>query len=210
MGSDKEVSSQLFFSQSSPSVMSDSLWPHESQHARPPCPSPTPRVYSNSCPLSQWCHPAISFSVVPFSSCPQFLPASGSFPMSQLFASGGQSIGVSASTSVLPINSQDWYHKIPDRVLAHFLGPRFRPGVCWYTPPFHQHPRPRQWWSRLVALSFTGYMSRNWKGAYLPIWDVQAAETMYFPSSPPHEGPSAGTEHESQWYPVYEVTSSEN
>ena len=75
---------------------------------RPPCPSPTPGVYSNSCPLSQWCHPAISSSVVPFSSCPQTLPTSGSFPMSQLFTSGGQSIGVSVSASVLPTNTQDW------------------------------------------------------------------------------------------------------
>ena len=89
-------------------VVSDSLRPHESQHARPPCPSPTPRVYSNSCPSSRWCHLAISSSVVPFSSCPKPLPASGSFPVSQLFASGGQSIGVSASTSVLPMNTQDW------------------------------------------------------------------------------------------------------
>ena len=88
--------------------MSDSLWPHESQCARPPCPSPTPKVYSNSCPLSRWCHPAISSSVVPFSSCPQSLPASGSFPMSQLFTWGGQSIGISASASVLPMNTQDW------------------------------------------------------------------------------------------------------
>ena len=90
------------------SVVSDSLWPHESQHARPPSPSPTPGVYPNSCPSSQWCHPAISPSVVPFSSCPQSLPASGSFPMSQLFAWGGQSTEVSASTSVLPMNTQDW------------------------------------------------------------------------------------------------------
>ena len=89
------------------SVMSDSLRPHESQHARPPCPSQTPGVYSNSCPLSRWCHPAISSSVIPFSSCPQSLPAAGSFPMSQLFAWGSQSIGVSASTSVLPMNTQD-------------------------------------------------------------------------------------------------------
>ena len=96
------------FSQFSCSVVSDSLRPHESQHARPPCPSPTSRVHSNSCPLSWWCHPAISSSVVPFSSCPQSLPASGSFPMSQLFASGGQSIGISVSTSVLPKNTQDW------------------------------------------------------------------------------------------------------
>ena len=90
------------------SVVSDSLQPHESQHARPPCPSPTPGVYSNSCPLSQWCHPAISSSVIPFSSCPLSLPASGCFQMSQLFAWGGQSIGVSASASVLPMNTQDW------------------------------------------------------------------------------------------------------
>ena len=88
--------------------MSDSLWPHALQHARPPCPSPTPRVYSNSCPSSQWCHPAISSSVVPFSSCPQSLLASGSFPMSQLFAWGVQSIGVSALASVLPKNTQGW------------------------------------------------------------------------------------------------------
>ena len=94
--------------QFSHSVVSNSLWPHESQHARPPCPSPTPRVYSNSYPSSQWCHPAISSSVVPFSSCPQSLPASGSFPMSQLFTRGGQSIRVSASASVLPMNTQDW------------------------------------------------------------------------------------------------------
>ena len=89
-------------------VESSSLWCHKLQHARPPCPSSTPRVHSNPCPLSWWCHPTISSSVVPFSSCPQSLPASGSFPMSQLFASGGQSIGVSASTSVLQMNTQDW------------------------------------------------------------------------------------------------------
>ena len=93
--------------QFSSSVVSNSLQPHEWQHARPPCPSPTPRVYSNSGPSSRWCHPAISSSVVPFSSCPQSLSASGSFPMSQLFSWGGQSIGVSASASVLPINTQD-------------------------------------------------------------------------------------------------------
>ena len=111
------------------SVMSDSLRPRELQHARPPCPSTTPGVYPNPCPQSRWCHPAISSSVDPFSSCPQSLPASGSFPMSQLFAWGGQSIGVSASASVLPIgatekpetkaimhnsspvqSSQHWYH----------------------------------------------------------------------------------------------------
>ena len=88
--------------------MSDSLQSHESQYNRPPCPSPTPRVYSNSCPLSRWCHPTISSYVVPFSSCLQSFPASGSFQMSQFFASGGQSIGVSASASVLPMNTHDW------------------------------------------------------------------------------------------------------
>ena len=94
--------------QLSHSVVSDSLRPHEPQHARVPCPSPTPGVHPNPCPLSRWCHPTISSSVVPFSSCSQSFPASGSFQMSQLFTSGGQSIGVSASTSVLPMNTQDW------------------------------------------------------------------------------------------------------
>ena len=82
---------------------------HQQQHARLPCSSPTPRAYSKSCPLSWWCHPTISSSVIPFSSCPQSFPASGSFPMSQFFTSSGQSIGVSASTSVLPMNIQDWF-----------------------------------------------------------------------------------------------------
>ena len=101
---DKEPLSVQF----SCSVVSDSLRPRELQHARPPCPSPTPRVHSNSCPLSRWCHSAISSSVVVFTSCPHSLPASGSFPMSQLFSWGSQNIGVSASASVLPMNTQDW------------------------------------------------------------------------------------------------------
>ena len=91
------------------SVMSNSLWPHELQHARPPCLSPIPRVYSNSCPLSRWCHPTISLSVVPFSSRLQSFPAWGSFLVSQFFTSGGQCIGVSASVSVLPMNIRDWF-----------------------------------------------------------------------------------------------------
>ena len=99
----KQVFSSVQFSCS---VVSDALQPRESQHARPPCPSPTLGVHPNPCPLSWWYHPAISFSVVPFSSCLQSFPASGSFPKSQLFTSGGQSIGVSASTSVPPMNSQ--------------------------------------------------------------------------------------------------------
>ena len=104
---DKTIISSVKFSLS---VVSDSLRPHGLQHARPPCPSPTPGAYSNSCPLSRWFHPIISSSVVPFSSCPQSFPESGSFPVSQFFASGGQSTGVSASASVLPVNIQckDW------------------------------------------------------------------------------------------------------
>ena len=94
--------------QFSRSVATNSLWPHQPQHARPPCWSSTSGVYPNSCPLSQWCHPTISSSVIPFSSCPQSFPASASFPLSQLFTSGGQNIGVSASTSVLLMNTQDW------------------------------------------------------------------------------------------------------
>ena len=101
----EEINNSIQFSYS---AVKNSLRPHEPQHARPPCPSPTSGVYSNSCPLSQWCHPIISSSVVPFSSCPQTFPASGSFQMNQLFTSGGQNIGVSASTTVLPLNTQDW------------------------------------------------------------------------------------------------------
>ena len=99
----------IFLVQFSRSVMSDSLRPHEPQHATPPCPTPTPGAYPNSCPLSWWCHPTISSSVIPFSSCLQSFPASGSFQMSQLFASGCQSIGVSASASILPMNIQHWF-----------------------------------------------------------------------------------------------------
>ena len=104
MSLDLQFSSVQF----SRSVMPDSLWPHESQHTRPPCPSPTPGVHSDSGPSSPWCHPAISSSVIPFSSCPQSLPTSESFPMSQLFTWGGQSTGVSASASFLPKKSQGW------------------------------------------------------------------------------------------------------
>ena len=104
-----QIQAREFLSvQFSHSVVFDSLRPHKLQHARPPCPSPNPEIYSKSYPLSWWCHPTILSSVILFSSCPQSFPASGSFPMSQLFASGGQSIGVSASTSVLPMNTQDW------------------------------------------------------------------------------------------------------
>ena len=95
--------------QFSRSVVSDSLWPHGLQHARPPCPSPTPRACSNSCPSSWWCHPTISSSGSPFSSCPQSFPTTGSFPVSQFFTSGGQNIRASASASVLPMNIQEWF-----------------------------------------------------------------------------------------------------
>ena len=106
----KLISNVNYYSvQFSSSVMSDSLWPHGQQHARPPYPSPTPRACSNSCPSSWWCHPTISSSVIPFSSCLQSFPASGSFLMSQLFTSGGQSTVASGSASVLPMNIQDWF-----------------------------------------------------------------------------------------------------
>ena len=105
----RSIHIQFMFQFSLVLVMSDSLRPHAPKHARPPCPSPTPRVYSNSCPLSRWCHLTISSSVTTFSSCPQSLPASGSFPMSQFFASDGQSFGVSASASVFPKNIQEWF-----------------------------------------------------------------------------------------------------
>ena len=101
------------------SVVSDSLWPPGLQHTRLPCPSLSPGVCSNSCPLSQWCHPTISSSVPPFSICPQSFPASGSFPMSGLFASGGQSIGISASSSVLPMNIQGWFPFSSVQLLSH-------------------------------------------------------------------------------------------
>ena len=105
----KWIFSSVNFSCSVVSDYCDPFGPHGPQHARPPCPSPTPRVYLNSCPLSQWCHLTISSSVVPLSSHLQYFLASGSFPMSQLFTSGGRSIGVSASASVLPMNIQDWF-----------------------------------------------------------------------------------------------------
>ena len=102
------ITFKIYSLQFSRSVVSDSLWPHESQHAKPPCPSPTPGIHSDSHPSSQWCHPPVSSSVVPFSSCPQSLPASESFPMSQLFTWGGQSTGVSAWASFPPKKSQGW------------------------------------------------------------------------------------------------------
>ena len=114
--------------QFSHSVVSDSLRPHRLHHTRPPCPSPTPRVYSDSCPLSQWCHPTISSSVLPFSAHLQSFPASGSFPMSQFFTLGGQSIGVSASASILPMNIQDWFPL--DGLVGSLCSPRHSQESC--------------------------------------------------------------------------------
>ena len=125
------------------SVVSDLLRPHELQHARPPCPSPTLGVHSDSRPSSWWCHPAISSSVVPFSSCPQSLPASGSFPMSQLFTWGGQSIGVSASTSVLPMNTQDWsplertgWISLQSKGLSRVFSNSLKASILWHSAFF--------------------------------------------------------------------------
>ena len=131
--------------QFSNSVMSDSLRPHESQHARPPCPSPTPGVHSDSHPSSQWCHPTISSSVIPSSSCPQSLPASGSFPMSQLFAWGGQSTGVSALASYLPKKSQGWYpSEWAGRISLQSKGLSFSAKKNWAIKP-HTHTQNKTW-----------------------------------------------------------------
>ena len=120
-------------SQFTHSVVSNSLRPHEPQHARPPCPSPTPRVHQNPCPLFQWCHPTILSSVIPFSSCSQSFPASGSFQLSHLFASGGQNIGVSASTSVLPVKLRTDFLK--DGLVRSSCSPRDSQESC-PTPQF--------------------------------------------------------------------------
>ena len=118
---------QFTSAQFSRSLMSDSLWPHGQQHIRLPCPSPTPGAYSNSCPWSRRCHPTVSSSVFPFSSCPQSFPASGSFPMGWFFASGGQSIGISPSASVLPVNIQDWFPLgLTGYITSHFSNSVFK------------------------------------------------------------------------------------
>ena len=122
--------------------MSNSLWPREAKHIRPPCPSPTPGVHPNPCPWSRWCHPAISSSVIPFSSCPQAFPASGSFQMSQLFASGGQTIGVSASTSVLPMNTQDWSPSVGSHCSPKVRSPLCLPLGNGIQRPLQFRPKP--------------------------------------------------------------------
>ena len=122
--------------------MPESLWPHELQHARPPCPSPTSGVYSSSCPSSWWCHPTISSSVIPFSSYPQSFPASEFFQMSQLFPSGGQSIKVSASASVLPMNTQDWFPLGWTGWIS--LLSKSVSCICWVTVPGRTRDAQRQ------------------------------------------------------------------
>ena len=128
--------SESYSVQFSHSVVSDPFQTHELQHSRPPCPSPTARVYSNPCPLGQWCHPTITSCVIPFSSCPQPFPASGSFQMSHLFISGGQSIGVSASTSVLQMNTQDWSPCSPRDSQESSPTPPFRASVLLCSASF--------------------------------------------------------------------------
>ena len=140
----KDVEHYQFKSvQFSHSVVSDSLWPYEPQHTWPPCPSLTPRVHPNPCPLSWWCHPTISSSVIPFSSCPQSFPASAYFQMSQLFTSGGQSSGVSATASVLPMNIWDWFplgwaawiSSLSKRLLRVFSNTKFQKQPFFGTQP---------------------------------------------------------------------------
>ena len=139
------------------SVVSDSLQPHESRHARPSCPSPTHGDYSNSSQSSGWCHPAISSSVVPFSSCPQSLPALGSFPITQLFAWGGQSTGVSASTSVLPMETQDWSLSLSSSIFSWFSFV----WECLYMPLFYEDIL-----ARYSICSWQYFSSNTWKMMY--------------------------------------------
>ena len=148
------------------SVVFDSWRPHEPQHARPPCPSPTPAVYSNSCPLSRWCHPAISSSVGPFSSCPQSFPASGSFPMSQLFTSGGQSIGALALVSLLPMNIQGWIPLgLTGLISLHSEGlPRiFSSTIIWKHQFFSAQPSLWSFWSFRTYLFLKLYKNAGHK-----------------------------------------------
>ena len=146
--------------------MSDSLWPHGLQHARPLCPSPTPRVYSNSCPLSQWCHPTISYSVIPFSSNLQSFPAPGSFPVSQLFASGGQSIGVSAPASVLPVNFPGLISQESKRGLLHCR-------QILYQLSYEGSPKSKLSWNQMKLVAPVKVKSSTATcGYWLPYWIV--------------------------------------
>ena len=151
----------IWVSQFSRSVVSNSSWPHGLQHARLPCPSPTPGAYSNSCPSSWWCHPTVSSSVIPFSFCLQYFPASGSFPMSQFFSKGGQSIGVSASSSVLPMNVQDWFPlgwtgwiSLQSKGLSRVFSNSSEAPILW--PPAFlivQHSHPYMTTGKTIALT---------------------------------------------------------
>ena len=160
-----QLYSSLQFSsvQFSRSVVSDSLQPHELQHTRPPCPSPTPGAHPNPCPLSRWCHPTILSSVIPFSSCPQSFPVSWSFPMSQLITSGGQSIVVSASTSVLPVNTQDWsplgwtgWISLQSKGLSRVFSNTTVTGKCFIQgcSPFQEWSEIKSWCGDTKAWSF--------------------------------------------------------
>ena len=178
LSSDKpDLKSSVQFSRS---VMSDSLRPHGLQHARLLCPSPTPRAYSNSCPARRWCHPIISSFVVPFSSCLQSFPASGSFPMSRFFASGGQSVGVSASASVLPMNIQDWFplgltdwislqSKWLSRVLQHHSS---KASILWCSSFFIvQLSHPYMTTGKTVALTKRTFVGWNPSFAFYWLYD---------------------------------------
>ena len=147
-------------------VMSDSLWPHDPQHTRPPCPSPAPGVYPNPCPLSCWFHPTISSAVFPFSSCPESFPASGSFRMSQLFASDGPNIGVSASTSVLPMNTQDWslgwtgWTSLQSKGLSRVLSTS-KASILWHSAFFIvQQSHPYMTIVKTIALTRQTFMAK--------------------------------------------------
>ena len=188
LGRTREVDSVQF----SRSVVSDSLRPHESQHASPPCPSPTPGVHSNSCPSSQWCHPAISSSVVPFSSCPQSLPASASFPVSQLFAWGGQNTGVSASASFLPKISQGWSPSewtgcifLQSKGLLRVFSNESTLCMRWLkywsfsfsTSPSNEYPG-------LISLGWTGWISLQSKGLSRVFSNTTVQKHQFFGAQP--------------------------
>ena len=149
--------------------MSDSLRPQGLQHAKPPCPSPTPGVYPHSCPLSRWCHPTISSPVIPFSSCLQSFPASGSFQMSQFFSLGGLSIGVSASTSVLPMNTQDWsplgwtgWISLQSKGLSGVFNTTVQKHQCFVAPRQKENDSYKSE-SRTHVQSSTSHLSQRWK-----------------------------------------------
>ena len=173
--------------------MSDSFQLHGLQHARLPCPSPTPRTCSDSCPSSQWCHPTISSSVIPFSSCPQSFPASGSFPMSQLFASGGQSIGTSASASVLPMNIQDWFLlgltgliSLQSKVLSRFFSNHSsKASIIWCSAVFMvQISHPYMTTGKTTALIRWTFFSKVMSLVFNKRWYICQSQSLSSSQSP--------------------------